>query len=84
MRELAPILLTSYLVAFSRAIGELGVALIVGGGIEGCTNVLTTAIALQASTGEYEEAIWTGLVLIAITVVVALAVRFPGGRVLWR
>jgi tungstate transport system permease protein len=84
LRELTPTLLTSYLVAFSRAIGELGVALIVGGGIEGYTNVLTTAIALQASIGEYEEAIWTGLVLIAITVVVALAVRFLGGRALWR
>jgi len=84
LRELAPTLLTSCLVAFSRAIGELGVALIVGGGIEGYTNVLTTAIALQASIGKYEEAIWTGLVLIAITVVVALAVRFLGERVLWR
>jgi len=84
LRELAPTLLSAYLIAFSRAIGELGVALIVGGGIEGYTNVLTTAIALQTSIGMYEGAILTGLMLISITMTVVFVVRLLGEKVLWR
>lgn len=84
IRELAPILVSSYLMAFSRAIGELGVALIVGGGIEGYTNVLTTAIAIQTSIGNYEYAIQIGAVLIAITMAIVLAVKVFGERILWR
>jgi tungstate transport system permease protein len=84
LRELAPVLISSYLVAFSRAIGELGVALIVGGGIEGYTNVLTTAIALQTSMGNYEYAIWIGLVLISITMIIVLVVKLLGEYVIWK
>ncbi len=84
IRELSPILLSSYLTAFSRAIGELGVALIVGGGIEGYTNVLTTAIAIQTSIGNYEYAIYLGLILISITIAIISSLRALGEYVLWR
>lgn len=84
VRELTPTLLSSYLTAFSRAIGELGVALVVGGGIEGYTNVLTTAIAIQTSIGNYEYAIQLGLVLIAITVAIVLSLKLLGEYILWR
>ena len=84
LRELSPVLLSSYLSAFSRAIGELGVALIVGGGIEGYTNVLTTAIAIQTSLGNYEYAIWIGLVLISITLVLVLVVKIIGEYIAWK
>jgi len=84
LRELAPVLTSSYLLAFSRAIGELGVALIVGGGIEGYTSVLTTAIAVRTSIGDYEVAIQIGLVLLSITISLALMLKAFGERVLWR
>jgi len=84
IRELVPIMVSSYLLAFSRAIGELGVALVVGGGIEGYTNVLTTAIALQTSLGNYEQAIQLGGVLIAITATIATVLKVLGEYVLWR
>lgn len=84
LRELTPILVSSYLTSFSRAIGELGVALIVGGGIEGYTNVLTTAIAIQTSIGNYEYAIWIGLILILITIAITFAVKIVGEYILWR
>jgi tungstate transport system permease protein len=84
LRELAPVLTSSYLLAFFRAIGELGVALIVGGGIEGCTNVLTTAIAVRTSIGDYEAAIQIGLVLLCITILSALVLKAFGERVLWK
>jgi len=64
--------------------GELGVALIVGGGIEGYTNVLTTAIAIQTSLGNYEYAIQLGLILVSITVSLVVVLKLLGERVLWR
>lgn len=84
LRELAPVLTSSYLTSFSRAVGELGVALIVGGGIEGYTNVLTTAIALQTSIGNYEYAIWLGLILISVTIALTLILKIIGEYLIWR
>jgi len=84
LRELAPVLASTYVAVFSRAMGELGVALIVGGGIEGYTNVLATAIAYQVSVGNYEYAIQLGLILVSITILLAMALKALGGRVLWR
>ncbi|MEM3927089.1 MAG: ABC transporter permease [Desulfurococcaceae archaeon] len=80
VRELLPIAISTYMVSFSRAIGELGVALIVGGGIEGRTNVFTTAIALQTSIGNYEAAIYTGLVLLALTLCITVSTKLLGER----
>jgi ABC-type tungstate transport system, periplasmic component len=84
LRELTPILLSAYFVSFSRAMGELGVALIVGGGIEGYTNVLTTAIALQTSIGNYEYAIQLGAILVSITIILVVTMKILGERILWR
>ncbi len=81
LRESPPILLTAYLVSFSRAIGELGVALIVGGGIEGVTNVMTTAIALETSLGNYEVALKLGIILVLIAVSLILVLRLAGARI---
>jgi tungstate transport system permease protein len=60
---------------FSRAIGELGVALLVGGNIRGYTRTLTTAIALEVSKGEFEDAVALGLVLVAIVAAFSAAAR---------
>ena len=75
VRESLPGLLGSLVMGFSRAIGELGVALLVGGNIRGYTRVLTTAIALEVSKGSFEKAVALGCVLVAIALGVAVAVR---------
>ncbi len=76
-----PGIIGALLMSFSRAIGELGVALIVGGNIKGYTRVLTTAIALEVSRGEYEEAILLGLLLLLIVALIAVGLRLiRGGR----
>ena len=75
LREAAPGLAAALVMAFSRAVGELGVALLVGGNIRGYTRTLTTAIALEVSMGEFEAAMRLGLVLVAIMVFVAAAAR---------
>ncbi len=83
LRESPPALIAVYLVAFSRALGALGAVMVVGGGIEGLTNVMTTAIALQVLIGNYEYALVLGGVLVALTVGLSLLARALGVLV-WR
>ncbi|MCS7108411.1 MAG: ABC transporter permease [Sulfolobales archaeon] len=78
LRELLPSLVSSFLMGFSRAIGELGVALIVGGNIAGSTRVLTTTIALMTSMGEYETAVLLGLTLVSLVLIISIALKLMG------
>lgn len=57
--------LTAVMVGFGRAISEVGAVLIVGGNIQGSTRVLTTAIVLETSRGNFAEAIALGFILLA-------------------
>jgi len=75
VREAAPGLVAALVMGFSRAVGELGVALMIGGNIRGYTRTLTTAIALEVSKGEFENAVSLGTVLVAIMVAVSLCLR---------
>lgn len=59
-------LVAAVVMAFGRAIGEVGVAMMLGGNIEGFTRTMTTAIALETSKGELELALALGLVLLAV------------------
>jgi tungstate transport system permease protein len=74
--------MAALLVAFARCVGELGVALLVGGNIRGSTRTLTTAIALETSRGEFERAVALGLVLLALALGVnaVVALLFRRGR----
>lgn len=58
------------ILAFGRAISEVGLALMVGGNIRGFTRVLTTAISLETSKGDLELSIALGIILIFIALVI--------------
>ena len=78
-------LLTAALAGFGRAIGEVGAVMIVGGNIDHHTRVLTTAIALETSKGNFALALGLGYVLIALAVSVNFAAHLlsrteSGGR----
>ena len=60
------VLLTLALVAFGRAVSEVGAVMIVGGNIDGVTRVMTTAIALETSKGDLPLALALGLVLLGV------------------
>ena len=75
LSQAIPGLVAAGVMAFSRAVGELGVALLVGGNIRGETRVLTTAIALEVSKGSYETALYLGAVLLVLTLGVSTASR---------
>jgi tungstate transport system permease protein len=73
-------LLTVLIAAFGRAISEVGAVMVVGGNIEGFTRVMTTAIALETSKGEFAQGIALGLVLITIALVVNAALVLLQGQ----
>ncbi|NLX62890.1 MAG: ABC transporter permease [Tissierellia bacterium] len=66
-RELKIDLIVNIVTAFSRAISEVGAVMIVGGNIKNKTRVITTAISMMNSMGEYPMAIALGLVLLIIS-----------------
>ena len=69
-------LLTATLAGFGRAIGEVGAIMIVGGNIDNVTRVLTTAIALETSKGNFALALGLGFILIALAILVNLAMHW--------
>jgi tungstate transport system permease protein len=62
--------------SFNRAIAELGVATLVGGGIVGWTEVITTGISLETARGNIEIAIALGIILLTLVFGINLAVNF--------
>ncbi|PKL58493.1 MAG: ABC transporter permease [Methanomicrobiales archaeon HGW-Methanomicrobiales-5] len=74
VKEARLAILSAVILAFGRAISEVGVAMMIGGNIAGHTRVLTTAIALQTGMGDFGFSIALGIILliIALFVVVAL------------
>ena len=68
-------LLTAALAGFGRAIGEVGAIMIVGGNIDHATRVLTTAIALETSKGNFALALGLGFVLIALAIAVNVLIH---------
>lgn len=76
-----PSLLAVAVLVFSRGIAEVGTVLIVGGGLDSRTEVLTTKIAELASLGAYENAIALALILIVLALVLTLIVRRLEARV---
>lgn len=65
---------------FGRLIGEVGVAMMLGGNIAGYTRTITTTIALEASKGEVTLGLQLGGVLLSLAVVVNLLLRYLQGR----
>jgi tungstate transport system permease protein len=55
---------------FGRAIAEVGASLMVGGNIVGQTRILTTAIALESSKGDFALALALGFVLLVLALTV--------------
>ncbi|HEX3245615.1 MAG TPA: ABC transporter permease [Chloroflexota bacterium] len=65
---------------FGRAIGEVGASLMVGGSILGQTRILTTAITLETSRGDFALAIALGGVLLVLALLVNMIVSVGAHR----
>ena len=81
LREARRGVLLAIAAAFGRSISEVGAVLIVGGNIEGHTRVLTTAIILETSKGNFEFALALGVVLLSVALFVnVFIIRLQGNR----
>ncbi|HFD13322.1 MAG TPA: ABC transporter permease subunit [Crenotrichaceae bacterium] len=66
IQELNLLIVAGIVLAFSRAIGEVGAAMMLGGNIAGLTRTMTTAIALETGKGEFERGLALGMMLLLI------------------
>ena len=69
-REARLPLLAALMAGFGSIISEVGASMMVGGNIKGQTRVLTTAIVLETSKGQFTIAIALGLILLLIAFLV--------------
>ena len=64
---------STYLLAFARAIAEVGAVSMVGGAIAWKTNVMTTAIMQYTNRGDFSLGIALGIILLAVSLLINLA-----------
>lgn len=72
--------IVSVIAGFGSVISEVGAVIIVGGNIEHRTRVLTTAIVLETSKGNFDLAIALGLILLCLSFLINLAMMRLQGR----
>jgi tungstate transport system permease protein len=63
-------MLAAAITAYSRAISEVGVSMMIGGNIKWHTRTITTAVALETGKGEFSMGIALGLVLLLIAFII--------------
>lgn len=80
VREARLPLLAALMAGFGAVISEVGAAMMVGGNIPGETRVLTTAIVLETSKGNFDLALALGLLLLALMYAVNLTLTWVQQR----
>lgn len=70
--ELRPVVASLLLTAFARCVTELGIALIVGGGIRFATRTLPAQVSLELGRGEFGLALAAGIPVTLLGVLAAL------------
>ena len=73
-------ILSSYLLAFARAIAEVGAVAMVGGAIAWKTNVMTTAIMQYTNMGNFTLGIALGIILLTLSLIVNIVLSVLQGR----
>ena len=73
-------IMAAVIIGFSRAISEVGTAIMIGGNIKGHTRVLTTAISLQTSMGNFSLSLALGIVLLGIALIINLLMGYVQNR----
>ncbi|HEY6007501.1 MAG TPA: ABC transporter permease [Geobacteraceae bacterium] len=63
-------IMAAVIAGFGRVIGEVGVAMMLGGNIRGFTRTMTTAIAMETGKGEFALGLALGLILMTVALVV--------------
>ncbi len=80
LREARHGVLLAIAAAFGRSISEVGAVIIVGGNIAGHTRVLTTAIILETSKGDFAFALALGAALMSLALLVNILILALQGK----
>ncbi len=80
IKEARYAVLAGIITGFGRVIAEVGAAMMLGGNIKGTTRVMTTAIALETSKGEFGFAIALGILLLLIAFVINILLHYFQSR----
>ena len=75
-REARLPLLAALMAGFGSVISEVGASMMVGGNIRGQTRVLTTAIVLETSKGEFGQALALSTLLLILTYLINLTLTW--------
>jgi tungstate transport system permease protein len=76
VREARYGVVAAVIAGFGRVSAEVGVVLMVGGNIANYTRVMTTTIALETDKGNFDLGIALGIILLTLSLVVNLALRW--------
>ncbi len=80
IREARYGVITGLLLAFGRAISEVGLAIMVGGNIKNYTRTLTTSMSLETSMGNLDMSMALGIILISVALIVNMVGNGLKGR----
>jgi tungstate transport system permease protein len=69
-------LIAALIAGFGSVISEVGASMMVGGNLQGETRVLTTAIVLETSRGEFASAISLSIILLGLAFLVNASLTF--------
>ncbi len=76
LREFSAPLAGAFTLSFGRIVGEVGIAMMLGGNIRHATRTMTTAIALESARGDWQQAIYLGLILMLIAIFINIMISF--------
>jgi len=76
IKELSPGIYFAIVVAFGRAMSEVGAIMIVGGNIRHRTRTMTTAITMLRGQGDFQTAIWFGIFLMLVAFILQILAHF--------
>jgi len=68
-------IMAAIVAGFGRVVGEVGVAMMLGGNIRNSTRTMTTAIALETSKGEFAFGLALGMILLGVALLVNLGLN---------
>jgi len=80
MNESVYHIFSTYLLAFARAIAEVGAVSMVGGAIAWKTNVMTTAIMQYTNRGNFSLGIALGIILMSVSLIVNVVISLVQRR----
>lgn len=76
LKETKIAIVAALMAAFGRVIAEVGAAMMVGGNVQGETRILTTAIVMEVSKGDFDVALALSFIIMAVAFIITALLTF--------